>query len=689
MKRTTIFKTIALAAAMMLGSEAWGQTTLYHRALTTDDGATEWSASDVTAWGSVTIDATNGLGITRTTKGTSTASYSLGELDGTAIMTYDFKWYVYAYYSNDYYDKLQIGNNIFFKVYGGGNITVTANGIETAGVASGKVDNVAVLDVHCVVNTVTKTITEFTIYNGETSKFTLSSLTNEQKQLNTSSTFNGLTLEVNCGGGSREQQSRLRSVKVQQTTQDLTKYGYTLIYCTDPSNVASTTVKTVDMTAAENKVYNGTRIDAESPFTVSTTKYYATDDATTSFNITSDNQECLVKVRKAYSVDWELHGQSGETDLGTISSGTTIEGENVSQHYRKFLLKDGVLYKKDASSNSFACSFTITEGSSEKQTHYVTGYSAQDGYAVYCEEAENITGMTAASTTKSFRASGNKVAYCNSDVTITTLPAGKYKVYVGLQGDATSTFTIKAGESTVWTETGINYSFRGEKSSDEFTVTSPTAIKINGGSSSVGFDNIYIMQTGVYISAVDNLGYTFSSTLPLDFNGKNVEAYTGAYNSTTKKLELSRVYKVPANTGLFIKGTADDIPVLTGDADAMGTNNLIAVSATTKVNQIDGANTNFVLGVDNASAPTAAVFLKAPSEGVSVGAGKAYLQIPTASVPAAARMAVVFNDETTGISHIENGALRMDNSVYNLRGQRVAQPKKGLYIVNGKKVMVK
>ena len=41
-----------------------------------------------------------------------------------------------------------------------------------------------------------------------------------------------------------------------------------------------------------------------------------------------------------------------------------------------------------------------------------------------------------------------------------------------------------------------------------------------------------------------------------------------------------------------------------------------------------------------------------------------------------------FGDETTNIEH-------SDNSVYDLQGRKVARPTKGLYIVNGKKVVVK
>ena len=46
------------------------------------------------------------------------------------------------------------------------------------------------------------------------------------------------------------------------------------------------------------------------------------------------------------------------------------------------------------------------------------------------------------------------------------------------------------------------------------------------------------------------------------------------------------------------------------------------------------------------------------------------------------------DSETTGISQIENSKSKIEN-YYNLNGQRVEQPTKGLYIVNGKKVIVK
>ena len=71
----------------------------------------------------------------------------------------------------------------------------------------------------------------------------------------------------------------------------------------------------------------------------------------------------------------------------------------------------------------------------------------------------------------------------------------------------------------------------------------------------------------------------------------------------------------------------------------------------------------------------------------SVAAGKAYLKIAVANTNAP--LAIDFDGETTGVNtlNVERGTL--NGEVYNLNGQRVAQPTKGLYIVNGRKVVVK
>ena len=85
---------------------------------------------------------------------------------------------------------------------------------------------------------------------------------------------------------------------------------------------------------------------------------------------------------------------------------------------------------------------------------------------------------------------------------------------------------------------------------------------------------------------------------------------------------------------------------------------------------------------------------------VAIPANKAYLKVLKSSIDGSASRAltIVFGDEATGINAIKSEEMK-DNAVYNLSGQRVSQPTRGLYIVrsakgrlqgkNGKKVIVK
>ena len=80
---------------------------------------------------------------------------------------------------------------------------------------------------------------------------------------------------------------------------------------------------------------------------------------------------------------------------------------------------------------------------------------------------------------------------------------------------------------------------------------------------------------------------------------------------------------------------------------------------------------------------------------VTVGAYRWIMRVESkfGSTPAYARNVHFFDgedSETTGISLTPNPSPRGEGSIYTLDGRRVAQPKKGgLYIVNGKKVVIK
>lgn len=69
-----------------------------------------------------------------------------------------------------------------------------------------------------------------------------------------------------------------------------------------------------------------------------------------------------------------------------------------------------------------------------------------------------------------------------------------------------------------------------------------------------------------------------------------------------------------------------------------------------------------------------------------VAANKAYLAVPTADTGEVRGFSLT-GDNADGMKTIDNGQLTMDNAVYDLQGRRVVKPTRGLYIVNGKKVV--
>ena len=77
--------------------------------------------------------------------------------------------------------------------------------------------------------------------------------------------------------------------------------------------------------------------------------------------------------------------------------------------------------------------------------------------------------------------------------------------------------------------------------------------------------------------------------------------------------------------------------------------------------------------------------------GNSTNAGRAYLELPESLFNGEAKSVISIEDDVTdGIVLIDNGQLTMDNDdVYDIQGRKVERTSKGIYIVNGKKVVMK
>ena len=173
--------------------------------------------------------------------------------------------------------------------------------------------------------------------------------------------------------------------------------------------------------------------------------------------------------------------------------------------------------------------------------------------------------------------------------------------------------------------------------------------------------------------------------------GDGLKVYYATYlKETNKGLAIkvadsdSRV--VPAQTGVLLAGEAGATYTMvptSEDGTASEDNKLVAVVESAHVNATDGEYTNFMLQGGKF------VRILDEDESVKMPAHRAYLPLPTGDTSNAHAVMIVWDDDTTtgldGIGENRNA----DGTIYNLQGQKVTAPARGIYIINGKKVVVK
>lgn len=355
------------------------------------------------------------------------------------------------------------------------------------------------------------------------------------------------------------------------------------------------------------------------------------------------------------------------------------------------------------STNVFGKKYTMGTSNAE---HEITYELVEN--AVFYGEVEDIykegknsaksTGSTVLSNGEGYYASSSNEAYVTLSFSVPT--DGFYNLILGMN-------------NTNSTDRGFNYSIDGADVSETITVTKNSAyvqtianeyltagdhtIRLNKTYSLTPvFDYLLITKTPVITATISSYGYaTFSSTSALDFtNVTDATAYIATSKNDDKIVLTSVTGKIAANTGLVLKSTnggsaSVSIPVTdsgtTYNTESETKNYLFAISSNYTLNS-SNTGTNYVLTVQGD--PEEVVFAPIGNTGAAVTAGQAALWIPTAGTQTRA-LNIIFDGEATSIAEIERMRNVENENVYNLSGQRISQPTKGLYIVNGKKVIVK
>lgn len=401
---------------------------------------------------------------------------------------------------------------------------------------------------------------------------------------------------------------------------------------------------------------------------------------------------------------------------------TTIDAEGIDNWKNKGGMK--IRHNNDGVSSLGVSKVTVVSGGTtpSTKTDVTLTYSATTASATTASVGQTLANAPTLTSsveglTFTYESSNTNVAEVNTEGVVTIKGAGTTIIKAKFAGDDTynsaeASYTLTVTEATY--SVTIGETTNGQISVSSTEVTAGTTVTITAtpsqghkfsGITVTGADGSSIETSGtgntrtftmpsqdvtvnatfteietVVATITSNTGFaTFCSNKALDFTGINtLEAYYA------KTVENGNVYllrvsgAVAAGTGLVIKGTTTKIPVA-DNGEELSDNLLIGASSDTEVH----ASTDYVLTEKNG----AAVFAQTGVNKATVAAGHAYLRVSVAQ--ARTRTIGIGGEGTTGIENtFIDDCEQGEKVIYNLSGQRVKNPTKGLYIINGKKMII-
>jgi hypothetical protein len=235
----------------------------------------------------------------------------------------------------------------------------------------------------------------------------------------------------------------------------------------------------------------------------------------------------------------------------------------------------------------------------------------------------------------------------------------------------------------------------------------------------IGTNKCYLQLPGTFNAAATGAAQTvkigsigkasFAAPVDLDFtNVEGLKAFTATgYDKSTKTIWLTRVMKVQKGEGVLLKGDPNSYEIPSAAVQSSYENMFVGNTSGNEIQVLetseDGSQTNYYLKGDGS-------FVSVNGY-VNIKNNKCYLALPTSMVavsstrsaeddykfeePEVIKLPIEFKsigsegDGTTSIKNLIPALSEGEGEWYTLQGQRVAKPGKGVYIRNGKKVVIK
>ena len=283
-----------------------------------------------------------------------------------------------------------------------------------------------------------------------------------------------------------------------------------------------------------------------SPFYTENGQKYIYMDATGGA-LAEDNKEFIIYYEKAAEYSWVLNAVDAEGNvLKKIKEGKAFQDDAVTVSYPRYVLLDGtaeapsdsLLY--EAGVNNKEYNHYITMDADSKQVN--VKYTAKEGISrvVYYSEAEDMSNYYKKELTTgnaAIRASQGKAVYTTYDASICTLPAGVYKLTVGLfdatrnLGD-TLKFNNNRSEVATFITAAVNLS---EQSKEIVLAAGKNSLSwVAGGSENWGLDYLFIEKVS------DDVPYTAAANIA---EAKTLNGTPVALTLTNAKVNLSTLHE--------------------------------------------------------------------------------------------------------------------------------------------------
>lgn len=426
------------------------------------------------------------------------------------------------------------------------------------------------------------------------------------------------------------------------------------------------------------------------PSTFSTDDYiYTYVSGGDAFTVTEDKTVTLVykkETREKVNIVLNCIDENGETlEQQTVATNYPIN-KSFIYGINKYIIKDGNLYKANTlgPDNYYEASVNATATPIDIKYKKVNTTGTPIYFADFGDEPSTNT-----SSTEYKRASGGQTAASNSKVVLVpanVLAPGYYDFEIAHYKNRAPKFNVGDKEYGVCSRGGN----AGTMVTTEFKnvlVINGEEISVTPGNSSYtdNMDYVLVTKTGdatetVSVSAAGYATYAtnYNVVVPSDVEVMTVKVNDDNNSISLNKVEAGKV--IPANTGILVKASAGNHDfVVTSDngeeSEALTKNDLVAA----KEAVTSYGDKYFALTTLN----DGKVGFAKVANGVNIPAGKAYLMVENGT-PA---KFFGLDSEATGINSVKTA--KADGAYYTLEGVKTTKPVKGIYIHNGKKIVVK